>query len=219
MIKALIFDMDGTLVDSELIHYKAWKEILANHGVSHFPFEGFISYVGTSNEKLARDYIQSDGLDTSIERLVCEKQGIYLEMISGIKLLDGVEAAIRKYFGNFRLAVASSSDCVELEKILKTTNIRSRFEQVIGGDLVGRKKPDPEIYLKTASLLGLAPQECVAFEDSESGLAAAKDAGMFVVAVPNRLSKHHDFSRSDLIVDSIDKVDELTLRSFSTVVE
>lgn len=215
MIKALIFDMDGTLVDSELIHFKAWKETLANYGVSHFPFEEFISYVGTSNEKLARDYIRSDGLDIGMERLVREKQGIYLEMISGIKLLHGVEAAIRNYFGNYRLAVASSSDCIELEKILETAGIRSSFEQVVGGDLVERKKPDPEIYLKTISLLSLTPRECVAFEDSESGLIAAKDAGMFAVAVPNRLSKHHDFSRSDLIVDSIDQVDELILSSFS----
>jgi len=218
MIKALIFDMDGTLVDSENIHFEAWKETLVNHGVSHFPFEEFISYVGASNEKLARDYIQSGTLDIGMDNLVREKQIIYLEMISGIKLLHGVEATIRKYVGNYRLAVASSSDCVELEKILETLGMRSSFEQVIGGDLVSRKKPDPEIYLKTASLLSLAPQECVAFEDSESGLAAAKDAGMFVVAVPNRLSKHHDFSRSDLIIDSIDQVDELILSSFTAAV-
>lgn len=121
MIKALIFDMDGTLVDSEIIHYEAWKETLVNHGVSHFPFEEFIFCVGASNEKLARDYIKSETLDIVTDNLVREKQIIYLEMISD----------------------------------------------------------------------------------------------MFVVAVPNRLSKHHDFSRSDLIIDSIDQVDALTLSSFS----
>lgn len=215
MIRAMIFDMDGTLVDSETVHFEAWKKTLASHGVTNFPFKDFISYVGASNEKLADDYIQSGGLEVARDRLVQEKQIIYLNMISGIRLLDGVEETIRKYFGKYRLAVASSSDCVELEKILETVGMRSSFEQVIGGDLVSRKKPDPEIYLKTASLLSLAPQECVAFEDSESGLAAAKDAGMFVVAVPNRLSKHHEFSRADLIIDSIDQVDALTLSSFS----
>ena len=219
MIEAMIFDMDGTLVDSETVHFEAWKKTLAIHGVINFPFEDFISYVGTSNEKLADDYIQSGGLEVARDRLVQEKQVIYLDMISEISLLDGVEETIRKYFGRYRLAVASSSDCVELEKILKTVSLRSSFEQVVGGDMVNRKKPGPEIYLKTARLLNLAPHQCIAFEDSESGLAAAKDAGMFVVAVPNKLSKHHDFSRADLIVDSIDQVDEATVGTFSSAIE
>lgn len=219
MIEAMIFDMDGTLVDSETVHFEAWEKTLAIHGVINFPFEDFISYVGTSNEKLADDYIQSGGLEVARDRLVQEKQVIYLDMISGINLLAGVEETIRKYFGKYRLAVASSSDCVELEKILNTMSLRSYFEQVVGGDMVSRKKPDPEIYLKTAGLLNLAPQQCIAFEDSESGLAAAKDAGMFVVAVPNRLSEHHDFSRADLIIDSIDQVDEITVETFSAARE
>jgi len=219
MIRAMIFDMDGTLVDSETVHFEAWKKTLASHGATNFPFKDFISYVGASNEKLADDYIQSGGLEVARDRLVQEKQIIYLNMISGIRLLDGVEETIRKYFGKYRLAVASSSDCVEIEKILNTVSLRSSFEQVVGGDMVSRKKPDPEIYLKTARLLSLTPQQCIAFEDSESGLTAAKDAGMFAVAVPNKLSGHHDFSRADLIVDSIDLVAEVTVETFSAARE
>lgn len=215
MIEAMIFDMDGTLVDSEMLHFEAWKKVLACHEIRDFPFKDFIKYVGASNEKLARDYIQSGTIDTPVGELVHEKQILYLEMISEIKLLDGAAAIIRKFYGVYRLAVASSSDYVELEKILQTVSMRSSFEQVVGGDMVSRKKPDPEIYLKTANLLDLPPKKCVAFEDSESGVDAAKDAGMFVVAVPNKLSKHHDFSRADLVVDCLGQVNDSVLGTFT----
>jgi len=215
MIQALIFDMDGTLVDSEGLHYEAWKNVLADHNVKNFPFEDFVSYVGTSNEKLAEDYIKSGDLAISIEALVAEKQLIYLEMIQDITLLPGVAATIERYYGTFRLAVASSSHSIELEKILATINLRDCFELVIGGDLVSRKKPDPEIYIKTKNLLGLQAHQCVAFEDSEAGLNAAKNAGMYGIAVPHGLSRHHNFERADLVVDRIDFADDTLLRSLS----
>lgn len=213
MIKALIFDMDGTLVDSEKLHFEAWREILIRHGVGKFPFEEFIAYVGTSNEKLAGDYIVSDAIPCSVEELVLEKQKIYLEMIPGIEPLPGVVESIGEFHGKYRLAVASSSHLIELEKILKTIDLRHCFEAVVGGDMVERKKPDPEIYLKTRDLLGLASDECVAFEDSESGLAAAKNGGLFGIAIPNVLSKHHDFSRADQLVERMDMVDDPLLKS------
>jgi len=215
MIQALIFDMDGTLVDSEGLHYEAWKKVLTDYNVNNFPFDDFVTYVGASNEKLAEDYINSDGLAISIEALVAEKQLIYLEMIKDIKLLPGVATTIERYSGTFRLAVASSSHCIELEKILATTNLRNCFEQVVGGDLVSRKKPDPEIYLKTKNLLGLQAHQCVAFEDSEAGLNAAKNAGMYGIAVPHSLSLHHNFARADRVVDRIDLADDMLLRSLS----
>jgi len=215
MIKAIIFDMDGTLVDSETLHFEAWKQTLQLHGIKRFPFSEFISYVGTSNEELAADYIESDGLGADIVQLVDEKQVIYLEKLSGIKPLGGVVTMVNAFVGICRLAVASSSDCIELEEILRTLDLRSCFEQVVGGDMVTQKKPAPEIYLKTAGLLSLAPDECVAVEDSEPGLVAAKEAGMFVIAVPNALSRDHDFSRADLVVERIDQIKKQTLVSLT----
>ena len=215
MIEAIIFDMDGTLVDSETLHFEAWKQTLQLHGIKNFPFSEFISYVGASNEKLAADYIEADGLGADIDQLVDEKQLIYLDKISDIKPLGGVVKMIKTFVGTYRLAVASSSDCIELEKILRTLNLRSCFEQVVGGDMVTQKKPAPEIYLKTADLLSLAPDECVAVEDSESGLVAAKEAGLFVIAVPNALSRDHDFSRADRVVERMDQINKQTLVSLA----
>ncbi len=125
MIEALIFDMDGTLVDSEHLHYESWKETLAHHHVERFPFDDFVAYVGTSNEKLAEDYISSEQLTLSVNDLVREKQLIYLEMIPEIELLPGVRQTIEFFHGRVRLAVASSSHRLELDRILRDPWSRS----------------------------------------------------------------------------------------------
>lgn len=215
MIKALIFDMDGTLVDSEGLHFESWRQTLAARGVTSFPFADFVHYVGTSNEKLAQDYIVSDRLDCSVEELVSEKQDIYLELIPGVKLLPGVRKVIDRFHSVLRLAVASSSARIELHRILEVRGLDSRFELVVGGDMVEQKKPDPEIYLKSSELLGLEPDECVALEDSEPGIAAAKQAGMYGVAIPNSLSIDHDFRQADRVLSRIDELDETVLDSLT----
>lgn len=215
MIEALIFDMDGTLVDSEHLHYESWRATLARHRVERFPFDDFVAYVGTSNEKLAEDYISSEQLTLSVNDLVREKQLIYLEMIPEIELLPGVRQTIELFHGSLRLAVASSSHRLELDRILDTLGLAACFEKVVGGDMVTRKKPDPEIYLKTCEDLGLHPSLCAAFEDSGAGVSAAKKAGMLVVAIPHGLSRHHDFSGADIVVSRMDEVDFSFIRRTS----
>ena len=98
---------------------------------------------------------------------------------------------------------------------LEVKGLDSSFELVVGGDMVARKKPDPEIYLKSSELLDLQPCECVAFEDSEPGIFAAKQAGMYAVAIPNSLSRDHNFDRADRILDRIDQFDQSVLDSFT----
>ena len=215
-VQALVFDMDGTLVDSEKLHFDAWRGVLGEFGI-HFDFKAFVAYIGVSNEKLAQNYIDSAGLGVGVTEMVRKKQKLYLDMIPGIEPLPGVMESIGAFAGRYRLAVASSSDCVELEKILATLGIRHFFEIVVGGDLVTQKKPHPEIYTKTAGLLGLKPDQCLAFEDSESGVAAAKSAEMLAIAIPNGLSRAHDFSKADRIVGRMDLVDETLISSFTAV--
>jgi HAD superfamily hydrolase (TIGR01509 family) len=213
-IEALVFDMDGTLVDSEHLHYKAWKKTLGRQNVEDFPYDEFVAYVGASNEQLAEDYIVSERIPVTVDELVGQKQLVYLEMIAGIELLPGVRKTIEQFHGTLRLAVASSSHRIELDRILNTLGLSECFEQVVGGDMVHRKKPDPEIYLKTCDLLGLKPSSCVAFEDSETGVAAARDAGMLTVAIPHGLSMHHDFGDADLVVEQMDEVAVSLLQRF-----
>ncbi len=208
MIKALIFDLDGTLANTETLHYKAWEKALKNNGVEQLPLETFMTYVGTSNEKIAGDYIESDNVNKNIDELIREKQLIYRDLIPEIQLFRGTREIIDRYHATFRLAIASSSHKEEIMLLLKSKQLDSYFDLVVGGDMVRRKKPDPEIYLQAQQTLGFAPQECIAFEDSEHGLNSAKNAGMYGVAIPNEFTLNHNFSRADLILTSLAEMDD-----------
>jgi HAD superfamily hydrolase (TIGR01509 family) len=208
MIKALIFDLDGTLANTETQHYKAWEKALKNNGVKQLPFETFMTYVGTSNEKIAGDYIESDNVSKNLDELVREKQLIYKDLIPEIQLFRGAREIIGRYHATYRLAIASSSHKEEIILLLKSQQLNSYFDLVIGGDMVRRKKPDPEIYLQAQQSLGFAPQECIAFEDSEHGLNSAKNAGMYGVAIPNEFTLNHNFSRADLILTDLAQMDD-----------
>ena len=176
MIKALIFDLDGTLADTELLHYRAWKETLLNNGVARFSLDTFMNFVGTSNENVAGNCIKSEGIKKSVPQIVLEKQIVYIDLVPEIKLFPGAREIISRYHGTFRLALASSSHKKEIVTLLKSHNLDNYFDLIIGGDMVERKKPDPEIYLKVQQILGVAPHESIAFEDSEHGLNSAKNA-------------------------------------------
>ncbi len=208
MIKALIFDLDGTLANTEILHYRAWKKALKNNGVNQLPFGTYITYVGTSNEKIAGDFIETDNIGKDLAELVREKQIIYKDLIPEIQLLQGVREIVDRYHSTFRLAVASSSHKEEIMLVLKSQQLDSYFDPVIGGDMVERRKPDPEIYLQVQQTLGFSPQECIAFEDSEHGLNSAKNAGMYGVAIPNEFTLNHDFSRADLTLTDLTEMDD-----------
>ncbi len=208
MIKALIFDLDGTLADTESMHHLAWEQTLLNNGVTQFSLETFMNYVGTSNEKVAEDYIESNNIKKSSAELIREKQDLFMDLIPEIKLLPGVREIIVRCHTTFRLAVASSSHLKEILFLLQSQKLNSYFDLVIGGDMVTRKKPDPEIYLKTQQTLEVSPWECIAFEDSEHGLNSAKNAGMYGVAIPNKFTMNHNFSRADMILTSLTEMND-----------
>lgn len=213
MIKALAFDMDGTLVDSERIHWESWRVCCINHGVKPYVYEEFVRFVGVSDESMADEIIELNHLTMSVEDLVSEKQQTYLKLIPQIKLLPGVKTILQRFQERYRLAITSSSPRIELLRILEHHGLTGFFELVVGGDMVERKKPEPDIYVLATRLLNLLPEECVAFEDSQSGLHAAKTAGLVAVAIPHGLSEGHDFSRADLVVSQIDEVTDDLLKT------
>ncbi len=217
MIQALIFDLDGTLANTEMLHFKAWREALLRNGVREFSLEDFLRYVGTSNEKVANDYIQSDGIKKSQKELITEKQALYMDLIPEVELCTGALEILERFHGKMSLAVASSSHEKEIRAILEIHDLTSYFPVILGGDMVKKRKPDPEIYLKAQTLLGKASLECVAFEDSGPGLNAAKNAGMKAIAVPNEFTREHDFTRADSIVDNLAQVDVQCIERLGTL--
>ncbi len=210
--RALIFDMDGTLIDSERIHWQAWKVTLGAHGARVPDYQDFKKYVGVSDEQMAAEFISSGALRLSGNQLVANKCSAYHELIPEIELLPGVEKILERFSGRCRMAVASSSPHREVRAILAHHKLSDYFETVVGGDMVERKKPDPEIYTLTVSRLSLVPADCIAFEDSQSGIAAADSAGLATIAVPHAMSIDHDFSRADAVLASLEEIDAELLK-------
>lgn len=213
MIKAFIFDMDGVIIDSEPLHFESDKKVLKDYNIE-ITHNELIDYVGVTNSQMWSELIEKYSLTAKLEELL-EKQDIYkkhlfgegeLEAIAGIKeLIDD----LRKNGISIGLASSSSRDFIEL--ILKNLKLYEAFDIIVSGEEVSNSKPSPDIFLKAAELLNVHPSQCMVLEDSGHGVKAAKSAGMKCIAYRNPNSGSQDLSLSDIVIDSIEKINWLNL--------
>lgn len=190
MIKACIFDLDGVIVDTAKYHFLAWKR-LADELKIPFNESDNERLKGVSRMKSLEIILEIGNLnldEEEKEKLADKKNSWYVEYINKMKkeeILPGVENfldTMRKK--GIKLAVASASKNTRI--ILESLKLNDFFDTVVDGNMVSKAKPDPEIFIKAAMILDIAPEESVVFEDSVAGIAAAKKAGMKVVGVGNK---------------------------------
>jgi HAD superfamily hydrolase (TIGR01509 family) len=205
MIRALIFDFDGLILDTEVPDFESWQEIYAEHGCT-LPFESWSGGIGTTNFSFNTfDYLASlvqRPLDR--ETLHAQHRRRYLEMVEAQAILPGVEDTIveAKRLG-LKIGVASSARREWVVGHLSRLGLEAHFACVKSSNDVRNTKPDPELYLAALEALDVLPEEAIALEDSPNGVAAAKSAGMFCVAVPNALTGQLDLSQADLQLASL----------------
>jgi beta-phosphoglucomutase family hydrolase len=181
---ALIFDMDGVIVDSNPVHRDAWIAYNRRHGLDTTTamIEGMY---GRRNDQIVRDFF-GDGL--SVEEVASHgaaKEELYREMVAGNieeMLVPGLRALLERYRGA-PMAVASNAEPENVNFVLDRAKLRPYFRAVVDGHQVSHPKPHPEIYLRAAELLGIEPSNCIVVEDSFTGIAAAKAAGMRVIGI------------------------------------
>lgn len=220
-MKAIIFDCDGTLVDSEEAHFQSWRRAIQLWGGNLTP-EEYLLFAGKAGTHVAAFLAQStEGVNA--EEIFSEKQKFYDSLLEkGIPPIPGTLGFVKKVIENskgFKLGVASAAPKHEILKNLKNLDIDQGFDVILSGhedlkgysDPEGVNKPKPYIYLHAAKLLGLNPEDLIVIEDSHTGVTAASTAGCFTIAVPNAHTKQQDLSKASLKIETLDN---LTLEQF-----
>jgi beta-phosphoglucomutase family hydrolase len=208
MIKAVIFDMDGVIAETERAHIEAEKQTMLKHGV-RISEDELHEYTGTTAKMMFTDLINKYNLDTTFEEMFREKEGVLDKMLEeDIQPTKGViDLLLLLKKKKIKLAVASSSHRKMIEHVLKKLMIIDLFDSIIGAEDINRSKPNPEIFLLSAKRLDVAPEECWVVEDSKFGVAAAKKAGMKCLGYANPSSGKQDLSKADLIVHDFRRLD------------
>jgi len=187
MVRAVIFDMDGVILDTERVAMRAWMSAAAEHGLelAESLYHGLIGLSGIE----CRRYLKSRSWqDSDIERLETTAWTNYVELLQreGVPLKQGL-LELLDFLDRKRIAraVATSTRTANAKRRLEDVGVLERFEAVVGGEQVERGKPAPDIYLRAAACLGRSPDECVVLEDSRHGVRAGAAAGMAVILVPD----------------------------------
>lgn len=204
-LRALILDFDGLMVDSEMAEYVAWKEICEGEG-AHLTLADWLGAVGYVNGFDPRAHLEMQlGRAVDWAPLEVRRRARLAELQAALdRPLPGVSALVDQGVRmGCRLGVASNSDAAWVSAGLKRLGWENRFETVRTRDDVKRPKPAPDVYLRVLEDLGVEAGEAIAFEDSQPGIAAAKAAGLYVVAVPNELTRLQDLSLADLAVTTL----------------
>lgn len=215
MIKAIIFDFDGLLVDTESIWYEAYRDALVEYDF-HLTLEHFGEVIGTSSGALDRLIQENVSVDVNLDAINEKADTLYKEKLLSPTLREGVQSYVEtaKESG-LKLAVASSSGRAWVEGYLKQLGILHEFHVIKTREDVERVKPDPALYVEALKALQIEPSEAIVFEDSFNGLKAACSAGIKCVIVPNPVTAHlpfeghalHLHSMADMkLVDVIEEV-------------
>ena len=202
-LQCVIFDMDGVIIDSEEIHKKAYYETFKNLGVE-VSEELYKSMTGSSTINAFQKLVNHFNLDDIPEELVLQKRKCYVNYFENdptLSLVNGVKELIQfLYKQNLTLVLASSSAMVNINRVFSRFDLNQYFTAKISGADLTASKPHPEIFEKAAILGGVSKEHCIVIEDSDNGIKAANDAGIFVVGYENPLVSDQTLKDANLII-------------------
>lgn len=207
-IKAVIFDMDGVIVDSEPLHLLAYQELFNTRNIP-FTEEDNREFLGRKDMEMAIVLVERFKLPMTPPELVHSKERILARLLAENAnarpgLYKVLEAA-RQH--NLHMAVASSATLPTIELVTDTLNVRHYFHNLSSGDEVPNGKPAPDVFLLAAKRLDVDPSHCLVIEDTLNGLRAALAGGMYCVAIPCDATRHQDHSEADLQLQSLEQLD------------
>jgi HAD superfamily hydrolase (TIGR01509 family) len=225
MIRAVVFDFDGVLANSEPLHFAAFRDVLDQQGVELTKNDYYDRYLGYDDVGVFRAVSGDRGLNWNGDRLAAlvQRKAIRLEELErhASVLFPGAEAAVRRLSESLPLAIASGALRAEILRVLEQAGMSQCFVGVVAAEDSPASKPAPDPYLRAVELLAggmgqsLKPAECVAIEDSQWGLESARAAGLHTVAVTHTYPADH-LEQADSVIASLDELDAAYLRRIVT---
>lgn len=185
--QGLIFDCDGTLADTMPLHWRAWQVIAARHRF-HFPEDRFYSLGGVPSRDILKILSQEQGVPLDHLAVAREKEAEYLPLVAQVEPINAVVGIARENFGRIPMAVATGGTRKVIEQVLNHLGIQHLFQALVTSEDVTRQKPAPDIFLEAARRIGVPPQFCRAYEDTDLGMQAIRAAGMEAVDVRQMLT-------------------------------
>ncbi|MFK8112023.1 MAG: HAD family hydrolase [Rubripirellula sp.] len=178
MIEALIFDCDGTLSDSMLAHFSAWRDALLTQGMT-LDEQNFYQHSGTPSSRVIPMLAEAQGVEVDFKRALAHKEELFLENISLLRPIEPVVQIARDHLNtSIKMAVASGGTRRLVHLQLQQIEVMDWFETIVTCEDTERHKPDPDVFLEAARRVGVAPEACRVYEDGEPGIEAARRAGM-----------------------------------------
>ena len=207
-VRALVFDFDGVLADSEMLHLRVYNELLAPSGVQIGKDQYCERYLGFDDEgvfqQVAIDYRLILG-DEEIDLLIAEKAARFEALVaSGGVLYPSAAACVRRLGAEWPLAICSGARRSEIELILRGGGLTDAFRFIVASGDTDAGKPAPDPYARAATLHGVPPQQCVAIEDSHAGIDSARTAGLRTIAISTTYPR--ETLKADALVDSLDEL-------------
>jgi HAD superfamily hydrolase (TIGR01509 family) len=214
MIGAILFDMDGVLMDSEPLHLRATQFVLGDRA-SSFTERDNLAFVGATDPEMFRVLRILFDLSAPTDELVSRKREHLIALVRAEgRPLPGVpEVPLGLRESGLRLGLVSASARPVIDAVLRALDLDRAFDTIVSGDEVARGKPAPDGFLMAARRLGTDPERCLVVEDSRNGVLAGKAAGMTVAAVPGPTTQGQDFSPADLVLPSLEALPKLLHRN------
>lgn len=204
-IRAVVFDLDGLMFNTEMIYDQVGDELLRRRGKQMTP-DLKLSMIGRRAQESLTFMIDMHGLTDTVDELLAESHTLFFETAADrLAPMPGLHELL-EFIETHQLpkGVATSSSHGYVQRVVGPFGLLPRFNLILASEDVAQGKPHPEIYLKAADKLGIAPSEMVVLEDSQNGINAAAAAGAVAIAVPHDHTRHHDFRHATLIADRLD---------------